>query len=591
MEVQRQIEDFTNRGYVIIPLNDKIPVQKEWQNIKWNPEIPHELLEKYTSFGFQIPDEIVVIDVDNHDEENLGSQSIKKLSSDFNYDFEANAGFIVNTASDGLHLYYKIPKGAFKIKNSLKAYPGIEFKSKGKQVVIPGSKLSNGKSYQLDALSCTLDDIKDLPTTLLSQLQKEVISTPNKSSNLTSTDEPCDIIAFKNYLDSRPEILAGNRNNALYPIACKALNFGLSREVAIEHLSEWQLTKVLPPLDLEELSSIVTNAYNYSKEKNGIDSIAQIFEKSPDPKSLNVVNIAEFLSMQLPERDCIIEPILATQGLAMIYAARGVGKTYLSLFLSLSIANGSNVFGEKWKVSKPCKVLYIDGEMSAKEMQMRIKKFNISPKDPDNFKILTRDLLGEKSMPNLAIESDQKILEKYIEDRDVIIIDNISTLCVSGKENEAESWRPTQLWALLQRSRGKSIIFIHHAGKGGNQRGTSHREDILDTVIKLQHPENYDRTQGARFEVHFEKTRSFAGEHARAFELNFEETKDGLAQWKIDNITNDKSVEEEEVIRLSNQGFTQFKIAKELGLSQTKVSLILKEVKTKAKTVKEVFSN
>jgi putative DNA primase/helicase len=53
-------------------------------------------------------------------------------------------------------------------------------------------------------------------------------------------------------------------------------------------------------------------------------------------------------------------------------------------------------------------------------------------------------------------------------------------------------------------------LFIHHAGNNGKQRGTSRREDALDTVIALRRPENYSPEQGARFEVHFEKIRNRA---------------------------------------------------------------------------------
>jgi len=45
-------------------------------------------------------------------------------------------------------------------------------------------------------------------------------------------------------------------------------------------------------------------------------------------------------------------------------------------------------------------------------------------------------------------------------------------------------------------------------GRMGRQRGTSRREDSLDTVIALRRPDDYSPEQGARFEVHFEKLRN-----------------------------------------------------------------------------------
>jgi hypothetical protein len=48
----------------------------------------------------------------------------------------------------------------------------------------------------------------------------------------------------------------------------------------------------------------------------------------------------------------------------------------------------------------------------------------------------------------------------------------------------------------------------HHAGTNGRQRGTSRREDALDTVVALRRPEDYSPEQRARFEIHFEKLRN-----------------------------------------------------------------------------------
>ena len=73
-------------------------------------------------------------------------------------------------------------------------------------------------------------------------------------------------------------------------------------------------------------------------------------------------------------------------------------------------------------------------------------------------------------------------------------------------------------WELSLRRQNKSVLLIHHAGKGGTQRGSSRKEDVLDTVMSLRRPPDYSPTQGARFEVHFEKARGFYGPDAEPFE-------------------------------------------------------------------------
>ncbi len=80
-----------------------------------------------------------------------------------------------------------------------------------------------------------------------------------------------------------------------------------------------------------------------------------------------------------------------------------------------------------------------------------------------------------------------------------------------------------QNWLLKLRRQGIAVLLVHHAGTNGRQRGTSRREDALDTVIALRRPEDYSPEQGARFEVHFEKLRNRVdGDAAAPFEAKLE---------------------------------------------------------------------
>jgi hypothetical protein len=146
-------------------------------------------------------------------------------------------------------------------------------------------------------------------------------------------------------------------------------------------------------------------------------------------------------------------------------------------------------------------------------------------------------------------------------------LDNISTLVQSGKENEAEAWLPIQSWTLRHRRAGRAIVFFHHAGKGGAQRGTSRREDVLDTVISLRHPRNYSSDQGCRFELHYEKCRGFFGNDARSFEAKYE-VRDGAAMWTRTEIVD---AERARVVAALNDGMSIRETAEALGMHRSKV--------------------
>ena len=61
--------------------------------------------------------------------------------------------------------------------------------------------------------------------------------------------------------------------------------------------------------------------------------ISELLDKSaPKLPELNITNVFDFVKMTLPPRENILSPWLPVQGLAMIYAPRGVGKTHVALY-------------------------------------------------------------------------------------------------------------------------------------------------------------------------------------------------------------------------------------------------------------------
>jgi len=67
-------------------------------------------------------------------------------------------------------------------------------------------------------------------------------------------------------------------------------------------------------------------------------------------------------------------------------------------------------------------------------------------------------------------------------------------------------------WLLDLRFAGISTVFFHHTNKGGDQRGTSGREDNLDCSILLQRPSDYVAEHGAKLSSDLRKSRVQTGE-------------------------------------------------------------------------------
>lgn len=283
----------------------------------------------------------------------------------------------------------------------------------------------------------------------------------------------------------------------------------------------------------------------------------------------------EFLAKEFPPREMLLAPILPQKSISMLFGPRGLGKTFMGLGIALAVASGGTFL--RWTAPRAAKVLYIDGEMPASMLQARIASAFKGQAAPDlakeNLLILSADEIG-RSLPDLGSEDGRKLYGPLLEQVDLIIVDNLSTLCRTGKENEAEGWAEIQAWALMQRLAGRSVLFVHHAGKGGEQRGTSKREDVMDTVIKLSRPDDYVQSQGARFRIELTKARGIFGDDAEPFESAL---KDG--QWSTNEPVNER---EAEVATLDAQGMKLSQIVKKTGIPKTTVHRFLKKLHEKA---------
>ena len=150
---------------------------------------------------------------------------------------------------------------------------------------------------------------------------------------------------------------------------------------------------------------------------------------------LKAISMEEFLLSTLPERDYLLHPVIPEQGIVMLVAKRGIGKTFTALHMSLSVAGGLSLFN--WHAPKARSVLYVDGEMPAISMQERLAALATGMAAPphamQNFSIITPDMQS-RPLPDLATTYGQHALEPFLAGVDLLVLDNLATLCRTGKK-------------------------------------------------------------------------------------------------------------------------------------------------------------
>ena len=258
----------------------------------------------------------------------------------------------------------------------------------------------------------------------------------------------------------------------------------------------------------------------------------------------------------------------------MIHAERGVGKTHIALGIAYAVATGGEFLG--WSAPVAREVLFVDGEMPAEATQERLAKLAAAGPDVDALLHIFSHDIQDAPMPSLSTHEGRILITGSLLDTELLILDNISAL-VGGDENDADSWTKLQEWLLELRRLGVATLLIHHSGKGGQQRGTSKREDILDVSMKLARPRDYRFEQGARFEVHFEKARGLFGDDVEPFEARLVNSTEGCL-WETAPV---KQRNRQLVVaaKLERPDDSVRQLAERLGISKTTVGRHLKEAR------------
>jgi len=303
-------------------------------------------------------------------------------------------------------------------------------------------------------------------------------------------------------------------------------------------------------------SSPITSTTNTSARKDWPSAFASAMASGRD-----------LTAIQIPPRPKLMGPWMKRGDLGMIYASRGVGKTWMTMMIAQAISDG-NPLGE-WGAGEmgPLKVLYVDGEMNLEDSKERTSAIKAALNGGDVPGFLHHETLPDGCCFNLADAEQQESLLALVVKTGVqlLILDNLSSLCRGMKENDNDEWEKMNSWLRRFRRAKVTVILIHHEGRGGGgARGASKREDEMQWVMRLT--AHHDATnEGAAFTSEFTKCRNC--KEYEAPPLDWKVTADGVDCERGDDMLR--------VIELVKDGFNQCsEIAEMMGCSRGQVSKV-----------------
>ena len=335
---------------------------------------------------------------------------------------------------------------------------------------------------------------------------------------------------------------------------------------------------------IAEALAHVRETYTAHKGPMGsVSNVAQYAVGEPEARqqvpdlSQALVTYTDLLALEIPERPRYL-PWLLERSNVMVFGPRGIGKTFFQLALAVALTTGKPLW--KWACPKPVGVLYVDGEMPLDELRQRTTDLMETPPTA-SLEFLTSQLVYQRCGKDLVLTSDamRQEIVKILDARPeicVMILDNISCLFSGLNEDSKQDWEPNNAWLIRLRHRGITTILVHHAGKGGQQRGTSGREDSLDTVIQLAKPTGGDARDGCHFELSFTKCRSVTGEAVAPLDVKLQTVNERLQwEWKLLEVS---------TLDRARQLFTEgvsspTELSEELGINKGYASRILKKLR------------
>lgn len=178
-----QLDVFHGQRFDLIPLHkpddrrDGKSVGKAPLRSNWRIAAPMTVEEAKAhmkigsgNVGVRLARNQLVVDVDPRNFAS-GDDALERLQLSLGVDFDSFP--TVETGGGGRHIYMLKPPEA-EVVGQLREFPGVEFKTEGRQVVAPGSvHPDTGQAYRWDALSVPLSEISEAPGALLSAIAKQ----------------------------------------------------------------------------------------------------------------------------------------------------------------------------------------------------------------------------------------------------------------------------------------------------------------------------------------------------------------------------------------------------------------------------------
>ncbi len=314
------LDPYLNAKYVLMPLHrwdevdhtqgkrrvlGKCPIDKNWTRRPYDTFDADQHMKNGGNVGIRLRPYDLVVDVDpRSDDGRFGVPAFVEFVLSLGVD--PTHWPTVCTGGGGYHYYLKKPED-IAVKDSLPDFPGVEFKTVGRQVVAAGSVHPSGKPYLWDPLNDDVSNAPPCPQILLDAICKATKNVSGAEAGVHTPEE------LKTMLDAlNPEDFREHARWFQLMQACHHATSGLAEDVFIdwsvsdsEYLDEGPaISRRWESLDASKDKAITVHTlYMYLKDADRQDliprpSAEEDFEDITDEEVRDLVKN----SLSLPKR-------------------------------------------------------------------------------------------------------------------------------------------------------------------------------------------------------------------------------------------------------------------------------------------------
>lgn len=461
------------------------------------------LPEGHDKYGIVLDSDTLVIDVDVHDGHSNGYASLDKLSNDLGFDFFEESAIVVASPSGGCHLYFSKDPGQ-ELRKSVAEYPGLDFLTKGAQVIGPGSTHVSGGEYTVDGSwgSALLPTHHMAPRALSEQLKPVEVPQPAPrppespldafNGNREGVQVVKKLMEDSGYRiiakgDDTYEFVRPGKKTSQHTISGTLgrksksgrfilRNFSTSDPLGFPSDSSITISeayRILTKIEMRDLpralseegfggdvSDLSDDEYEsiYKSMKKGSTTTGDELSKSCPTR-----NYEQLCEDAGDRRAYVIDGLLRRGELLNVVAPPKSGKSWLVYNIALKMAGGGDFLG--FSIPRDMRCLLIDAELHDEELKWRIgttsEALGIMPKDDLHFLCLRGLMVDIFKLEEMLTAANAGAF-------DVIVLDALYRFLPEGI-SENDNAQMMMIYSCLDRiarTFGVSVVVVHHTSKG-----------------------------------------------------------------------------------------------------------------------------